>query len=74
MVFDDGQKTYIQMPDTMASGDAPTLFIKEQNKLELVNYRVLKNYYIVDRLFDNAEMRNGQEVVRIKRKWVDYNA
>ena len=36
----------------------------------LVNYRVRGNYYIVDQLFDAAELRLGQDhqqVVRIKR-------
>jgi type IV secretory pathway VirB9-like protein len=36
----------------------------------LVNYRVRGNYYIVDQLFDGAELRLGQDhqqVVRIKR-------
>jgi type IV secretion system protein VirB9 len=42
-------------------------------KAELVNYRVSRNYYIVDRLFDVAELRLGttpQLVVRITRDGV----
>ena len=66
--FDDGKKTYIKMPDVMTSGDAPALFIFEDGKLVLVNYRIRKCYYIVDRLFDQAEMRNGKQIVKIKRK------
>jgi type IV secretion system protein VirB9 len=37
---------------------------------QLVNYRVRRNYYIVDRLFAAAELRLGtdpQQVVRISR-------
>jgi type IV secretion system protein VirB9 len=68
MVFDDGTKTYIQMADTMRSGEAPALFVKDDDNVTLVNYRVKNNYYIVDRLFAQAEMRNGtKETVIIKR-------
>jgi len=68
MVFDDGTKTYIQMADTMSSGEAPALFVSDGKEVTLVNYRVKKNYYIVDRLFAQAEMRNGlKEIVVIKK-------
>ena len=67
MVFDDGSKTYIKMPETMKSGDAPALFVKENNTLVLVNYRVKISYYIVDRLFEEVEMRNGKQLVKIKK-------
>ncbi len=68
MVFDDGQKTYIQMAATMSSGEAPALFVSDGKEVMLVNYRVKKNYYIVDRLFAQAEMRNGlKEIVVIKK-------
>lgn len=69
MVFDDGEKTYIRMADTMSSAEAPALFIKEEKgKLALVNYRVHGNCYIVDRLFKEAEMRSGtRDVVTIRR-------
>ena len=66
-VCDDGNKTYIKMPESISSSDAPGLFINDQGKLELVNYRVKKSYYIVDRVFDKAEMRNGKEIVVIER-------
>ncbi len=68
LVFDDGSKTYIQMPAEMKSGEAPALFVKEGKELMLVNYRVKNNYYIVDRLFDEAELRCGpKEVIVIKK-------
>ena len=69
MVFDDGTKTYIQMSGHMSSGEAPALFVKSDEGLALVNYRVKGNYYIVDRLFQKAEMRNGlKETVVISKK------
>jgi P-type conjugative transfer protein TrbG len=68
-VFDDGLKTYIQFPKTLASTDTPPLFLIGPNgAAELVNYRYSNGYYIVDRLIDVAELRLGdkpQAVVRI---------
>ncbi len=68
LIFDDGKKTYIKMPEEMDSREAPVLFVKDEEKLAIVNYRVKNSYFIVDRLMDKAEMRNGKEVVRIIRK------
>jgi type IV secretion system protein TrbG len=60
-VFDDGEKTYIRFPDDLGTTDAPPLFILQQgDRADLVNYRVKGNYYVVDRLFDRAELRFGQ--------------
>lgn len=71
-VFDDGHKVYIQFPERLDQGEAPPLFISgEEGKVELVNYRVKGNTYIVDRLFKAAELRLGekkQQIVRITRK------
>ena len=70
--FDDGSKVYIELPSTVAQGEAPPLFvIGEDGKAELVNYRVDHTYYVVDRLFAVAELRLGekhQAVVRITRQ------
>lgn len=70
-VFDDGLKTYIQFPVNMAATDAPPLFLVGDDKTaELVNYRYLNGYYVVDRLIDVAELRLGekqQTIVRITR-------
>lgn len=67
-VFDDGAKTYIQFPKSLASTDAPPLFLIGPKGAELVNYRFSNGYYVVDRLIDVAELRLGdkpQAVVRI---------
>jgi P-type conjugative transfer protein TrbG len=58
-VFDDGQRTYLQMPKSLQVSEAPALFIIEDDQPMLVNYRVKNNYYIVDRLFEQAELRIG---------------
>ncbi len=61
-VFDDGKKTFIEFPKEMLNREAPALFVLSSgNETQLVNYRVKNNYYIVDRLFERAELRVGQE-------------
>ena len=70
--FDDGRKVYIEMPAGIAEGELPPLFVVgSTGGTELVNYRVRQNYYVVDRLFAEAELRMGsdrtQAVVRIAR-------
>jgi type IV secretion system protein TrbG len=69
-VFDDGRKTYIEFPPAMATSEAPPLFIIENSEAVLVNYRVSGSRYVIDRLFDIAELRLGDErpqIVRISR-------
>lgn len=69
--FDDGMKTYIEFPASIANGEAPPLFVLgTDGKAELVNYRMRERFYVVDRIFDSAELRLGlkkQKVVRIDR-------
>jgi type IV secretion system protein VirB9 len=70
-VFDDGAKTYVEFPAVLANVDAPPLFIVgPDGKAELVNYRQRDRFYVVDRIFDAAELRLGlkkQQVVRIDK-------
>lgn len=69
--FDDGSKVFIEFPGRIDQGEAPPLFVVgPEGDNQLVNYRVRRNYYIVDRLFAAAELRLGtdpQQVVRIGR-------
>ena len=59
-VFDDGAKTYIQMPQEIQNREAPVLLIVgTDGKGEMSNYRVRQQTYIVDRLFDRAELVLG---------------
>lgn len=70
-VFDDGKKTFIAFPASMVNREAPALFVLSRtNETQLVNYRVRGHLYEVDRLFDSAELRLGQQdqdIVRIVR-------
>lgn len=69
--FDDGRQTFVEFPASIAVGDAPLLFVVgPTGEAELVNYRVRGRFYVVDRIFDAAELRLGtrkQQVVRIAR-------
>lgn len=69
--FDDGRQTFIEFPASLGVGEAPPLFLVDsKGTASLVNYRVQGRYYVVDRLFDSAELRLGlkhQDVVRISR-------
>lgn len=77
-VFNDGVKTVIQMPESMAQTEAPTLLaIREKNGLfaedeqVLVNYRVQSNRFIVDGLPDKvilvAGVGSDQDKITIER-------
>ncbi|MEN3746103.1 P-type conjugative transfer protein TrbG [Sphingomonas sp. HF-S3] len=69
--FNDGRQTFVEFPASIAVGEAPPLFvIGDQGDAQLVNYRMAGRFYVIDRLFDAAELRLGgkkQVVVRISR-------
>lgn len=65
-VYSDGIKTYIQFPRSMLSGDAPTLVALDGDGTwfssptkEIVNYRVVGDTYVVDRVLDRAALLSG---------------
>jgi P-type conjugative transfer protein TrbG len=69
--FDDGRQTFVEFPASIAVGEAPPFFIMgPKGEAELANYRVRGRFYVIDRIFDVAELRLGtrkQQVVRINR-------
>ncbi|WP_419956689.1 P-type conjugative transfer protein TrbG [Novosphingobium rhizovicinum] len=69
--FDDGRQTFIEFPTSLAVGEAPPVFLLgEKGEAQLVNYRLKGRFYVVDRIFDAAELRLGtkrQQIVRISR-------
>lgn len=71
-VFDDGRRVFIRFPKARKYHEAPALFVvSTQGETQLVNYRVQNDYYIVDRLFNRAELRVGQgkaNTIRILRE------
>lgn len=68
--FDDGRRTWIEFPADIAATDMPPLFVRTDEGLELVNIRVQGRRYMLDRMFDVAELRLGARrpvVVKIER-------
>jgi type IV secretion system protein VirB9 len=69
--FDDGRQTFVEFPASIAVGEAPPLFIiGPSGEAELVNYRMRGRFYLVDRIFDAAELMLGTkkpQIVRIDR-------
>jgi P-type conjugative transfer protein TrbG len=61
-VFNDGRKTYIQMPMAIASGELPTLMgMDDSNNPMLVNYRFKGGYFIVDKVLKKAMLVIGSD-------------
>jgi type IV secretion system protein TrbG len=59
-VVDDGRKTFIQMPTGAAARETPVLVaLGPEGKPEMVNYRVKRDLYIVDRLFERGALLLG---------------
>ena len=58
-VFDNGTKTYIQFPEAIVVTDAPALYLKKYGTQQIVNYRMVGKYYIVDGIFPRYELRVG---------------
>ena len=59
-VYNDGVKTYIQMPFQMAQTEAPALLVIGFDKQQaMVNYRIRGDRYIVDQIFAKAVLIAG---------------
>lgn len=58
-VLDNGKKTFIQFPEAIAVSDAPALYVKQYGADQIVNYRTVGKYYVVDGLFPRYELRVG---------------
>ncbi len=75
-VYNDGQKTVIEMPNEMTQTEAPALLVMRnpdaEDDLAVVNYRIHDKRYIVDSLFPSAILVAGvggsQERVTITRR------
>lgn len=70
-VYTDGTKTYIQFPESVASREAPVLFVVSGGQNRIVNYRMKSNMMIVDYALDEAILVAGvgwdQEKIIIRR-------
>ena len=69
--YSDGPRTSIEMPREMLLRDAPILLLRENGEDRIVNFRLRGRYFIVDRLFREAQLIRGvgrdQQRVVIRR-------
>jgi P-type conjugative transfer protein TrbG len=77
-VFDDGRRTWVEFSPDVDASDLPPLFAVTGEGAELVNYRTQQGpsgqRYMIDRIFDVAELRLGVRspvIVRIERNPTD---
>ena len=70
-VFNDGVRTFITFAPGVWTDEVPALFvIAPGGEAQMVNYRQEGGLFVVDRVFDQAELRLGAErprVVRLER-------
>ena len=58
-IYSDGEKTYIQFPKSVASADAPVLFVVSGGQNRIVNYRMKNDMMVVDYRIDRAVLISG---------------
>ncbi len=69
IVFNDTNKTYIKF--TSNAQEAPSLLIGNTKSNQITNFRVQGNYYVIDKVVEQALLRGGpgnQSVVQISMK------
>lgn len=71
-IFDDGEKTFILMPEKVKVTQLPMLAIRDEQTGEeaIVRHRYNPDtrFYEVDRLFEQAILKYGEREILIKRK------
>lgn len=74
-VFNDGERVYMAMPAGIRHTEYPTLaLVDEKGELMVVNYRrsldteTSEIHYVIDKLFNKAELHRGNEKVVISWK------
>ena len=75
-VYNDGIRTFLEMPLYMRSREAPVLHVIDSaGQQQIVSYRLRDDRYIVDQVFDRAVLSSGvgwsQEKVTIYRGELD---
>lgn len=71
-VFNDGERVYMEMPESLNTGENPVFLLIDEKGMEMVvNYRrevdpsTRTVHYIVDKLFASGQLRMGAEVVKV---------
>ncbi len=64
-IFDDGVHTLIEMPQDIEQNNLPVLYLENNGKTELVNYRYKHPYYVIDSVIQRAALisSNNKKVI-----------
>jgi type IV secretion system protein VirB9 len=65
LVFDDGSKTYIRFPAQVLQREMPAVF---ENRRFILNYRVIGNLIIIDKLIENLTVKIERTEIFISKK------
>jgi type IV secretion system protein VirB9 len=65
LVYDDGKKTYVSFPDDTLRTELPAVF---ENRSDVLNYRVLGNLLIIDKLIETITVRIAKKEILIEKK------
>ena len=65
LVFDDGSKTYIQFPNLVLQREFPAVM---ENRSDVLNYRVVGNVIVIDKLIENITVKIGRTEITISKK------
>ncbi len=72
-VFDDGNKTYIEMPAITSQTTLPVLYLERNQSMQMVNYRYEKPYFVVDGLFQKAWLISGKGQAQTRVELINQN-
>jgi len=65
LVFDDGSKTYITFPESVLNRQLPAVF---ENRKNVVNYRVIDNLIVIDKLIEHITVKIERTEISIKKR------
>jgi len=65
LVFDDGSKTYVRFPAQVLQREMPAVF---ENKRFILNYRVLGNLIVIDKLIEEITIKIERTEISITKK------
>lgn len=72
-VFDDGNKTYVEMPAITSRFSLPVLYLARNKKMQMVNYRYEKPYFVIDGLFSRAWLISGKGSDQVRVEVLNQN-
>lgn len=68
MVFSDGDQTYLKFKKVPKKQLPVFIRQKGHKEMSLVNYTIKDNYFIIEKVFDIAQIKDGNDTLTVKRK------